>query len=139
MAGAISAGSPHHKSGILEIHRQQLAPSPQSEIFAVTPFQLFKQFWGLPVVVSAELFLVGNIFAAQQESSDVREVGANVFKGLTDETADGKCRPEATLATGIGPKNLAAIGVIRVGNNLGEQSCLSASRSKDYNVVTAYR
>jgi len=57
MADSVTATSPEYNPSVVS-HFQQLAPSPERKVFAISSLALFKFFRGLPVIPLAKQFLV---------------------------------------------------------------------------------
>lgn len=67
---AVAAARSANESCIVT-HAQQLSPGPQSKIVAVALFSFLEFFRRLPIICFAKQFLVGNIFAAGKELSNL--------------------------------------------------------------------
>lgn len=52
-------------------HAENLPPSPQCEVFAVSLFRFLKLVGRLPLIFFSELFLIGNIVALGEETAHV--------------------------------------------------------------------
>ena len=95
-------------------HTHELAPSPESEVHAVTRFRLLKLFGWLPVVPFLES--VGVLVACGEEFAHFREIGAFAFQWLSEIPAHGERRAKATAPLGAtGAKNLPALDIVKLG------------------------
>jgi len=119
VAGSISTVLTRNESSV-ETQGQELPPRPECKVVTVSLSGLFKILRRLPIVVFAELFLVGHGFAGAQKLANVSQCFALNGEWLSEVSAHWSCRSE-TLASQIWSKILSTNGIVGFRDNFSDQ------------------
>jgi hypothetical protein len=123
---AVASVPSEHDSGV-ESHSEQLAPSPEGEVFAVTSLPFLEVLRRLPVVLFVKQFSVGDTATTMQKLAHILDGLALNGQRLANVTTHRK-RGMRSFATKKGLRDLLAVRVVSFGNDLRNHPPVRAMR-----------